>query len=115
MTLSELLHYLELHSGHHLLDGSVDDTIQKAVAGMHPDPLAGEIVARLYSGPGCSGSESEVTRAAAATALGPLRLRYMKDDAPVDGFRMVEHTVHAIDGAYNEEALRAKTPGSAQE
>ncbi|MHB1949987.1 MAG: hypothetical protein ACYCQK_00780 [Acidiferrobacteraceae bacterium] len=109
MTLRELLQYLERHSGHPLLDGSVDETIRKAVEGTHRDPLAGEIVARLYRESGCSSAESEVTRAAAATALGPLRLQYMKDDAPVEGFRRVEHTVHAIDGAFNEEALRART------
>ncbi|MHB1528420.1 MAG: hypothetical protein ACYDDA_06610 [Acidiferrobacteraceae bacterium] len=109
MKLNDLLQYLHLQSGHDLLDGSAEETIRKALAGTHRDPLAGEIVSLLYRGPGCTAPDSEITRAQAALALGPLRLRYMKDDAPVEGFRRVEHTVHAIDGAYNDEALRSRS------
>ena len=105
MTLTELLVYLDEHSGHRLLVGSVDETLRQAHAGRHADPLAGEIVALLVA----AEDGAVISRAGATTALGPLRLRYMRDDAPVEGFRMVEHVVHAIDGAFNDEALRART------
>ncbi|HET9122610.1 MAG TPA: hypothetical protein VFN52_03815 [Acidiferrobacteraceae bacterium] len=105
MTLSELLAYVDEHSGHRLLDGSPEETVQKARLGTHADPLAGEIVSLLAAAVGSDG----LSRAGATTALGALRLRYMRDDAPVAGFRMVEHVVHAIDGAFNEEALRARS------
>jgi len=49
-----------------------------------------------------------IERAQAIKTLGPIRLFYMKDDAPVEGFRMVEDVVHKIDGAFNEEAMRLK-------
>lgn len=108
MKLRELMEYLQERSGHDLLDGSLDDTLRKALSGAHRDSLAGEILQHLYEQGGSGGLDAEITRAQAATSLGALRLRYMKDDAPVEGFRMVEHVVHAIDGAFNEEALREK-------
>lgn len=41
-------------------------------------------------------------------SLSPLRLKYMADNAPVEGFRMVEKIITTIDAAYNEEALRLR-------
>lgn len=32
----------------------------------------------------------------------------MKDDAPVEGFHAVGKTVHTIDSAFNEEALKER-------
>lgn len=108
MTFEQLMQYLNSHSGYAVLEGDPAQTLAKARGGTHGDPLMGEILAALYEGTGCSGVESPVTRAQATTSLGPLRLRYMKDDAPVAGFRMVEKIIHTIDGAFNHEALQEK-------
>ena len=108
MTLAELLAYLEAHTPFDLLDGTPEETLAKVRAGRHRHPVAGAIVAALAERGGASGTEAPLERAQAVAALGPLRLAYMKDDAPVDGFRMVEKVVHAIDGAYNDEAQRLK-------
>jgi len=32
----------------------------------------------------------------------------MADDAPVDGFRTLEFLVRAVDGAFNQEALKTQ-------
>ncbi len=109
MTLAELLQYLDRNTAFDILDGPPGDTLTKALADRHGNALAGAIIRGIAEGNHCSGEESTVDRAASITALGPLRLQYMKDDAPVDGFRMLEQIIHAIDGAFNDEALRAKS------
>ncbi|TXF13311.1 hypothetical protein [Pelomicrobium methylotrophicum] len=108
MTFAELLIYLDTHTPYSLLDGTPEETVAKARTGAHRDPVAGSIIARLFEGSGVQTTEDPLARAQAVAALGPLRLAYMKDDAPVEGFRMVEKIVHAIDRAFDEEALRLK-------
>ena len=108
MTLGELLQYLAGHLSFDVLDGDAAATLAKAQAGSHRNQLMGAIIKHMAEGAGCAGIASPITRAQATTSLGPLRLQYMKDDAPVEGFRMIEQTVHAIDGAFNDEALREK-------
>ncbi len=108
MTLAQLLKYLDAQSSYAVLDGDASETLAKSTRGQHPDPLMGEIVRHLFDGSACSDENSPILRAQAANSLGPLRLRYMKDDAPVAGFRMVEKIIHTIDGAFNDEALKEK-------
>ena len=107
MTLKELLDYLAAHTQYPVLDGDVGQTVHKARTGNHRDALMGAIVKNLSEAGGGS-IDASITRAQATTALGPIRLQYMKDDAPVEGFRAVERTIHAIDSAFNDEALREK-------
>jgi hypothetical protein len=106
MTLSELLQYLNDNSGYVLLDGDAEETLAKARAGSHPNSLAGEIIGAIAHHCGCDSAQCAVERAQVVSAVGPVRLKYMADDAPVEGFRMVERVVQAVDGAFNEEALR---------
>lgn len=106
MTFAELLDYLGARFD--VLDGDAAQTVDKALAGTHREPLAGQIIADMFRKSGLADVNGEIMRAAAITALGPIRLAFMKDDAPVEGFRLVERIVHAIDGAFNEEALRLK-------
>lgn len=106
MTLCELLRYLDENSRYAVLDGDCAQTLEKARANAHKDALMGEIIERLAGA--AHDANTLIDRAAAALSLGPLRLRYMKDDAPVDGFRMVERIIHTIDGAFNEEALEQR-------
>jgi len=108
MTISELLEYLDANTQFSVLDGEVQQTLDKARAGTHSDPIMGEIVKGIADGCGCDSPDSTLERVDAVNALGPVRLKYMADDAPVEGFRAVEGTIHAIDGAFNEEALRQK-------
>lgn len=108
MTAAELVQYLADRLPYEVLDGDVQQTFAKARAGTHRNAIMGEILRALLDNADLAGAGSTLERADATLALGPLRLRYMKDDAPVEGFRMVERTVHAIDGAFNEEALRAR-------
>ncbi|MHB8346075.1 MAG: hypothetical protein ACYDHM_02635 [Acidiferrobacterales bacterium] len=109
MTLAGLLQYLDSNTPFAVLDGSPEETLSKALDGRHSDPLAGRIINSIAEGNHCIDEHSPVNRAESVTALGPLRLQYMKDDAPVDGFRMMERIIHAIDGAFNDEALRQKS------
>ena len=108
MTLEQLVQYLNAHSGYVVFEGDAAQTLVSARAGKHSDPLMGEILKSLYEGAGCTDVGSPIERAQATTALGPLRLRFMKNDAPVAGFRMVEKIIHTIDGAFNDEALQEK-------
>ncbi|WP_333840794.1 hypothetical protein [Pelomicrobium sp.] len=108
MTFAELLAYLDTHTPRGLLDGTPEETVAKARAGSHRDPLAGAIVAHLFEGSFLQTAGDPIARERAVAALGPLRLAYMKDDAPAEGLRVVERVVHAIDRAFDEEALRLK-------
>jgi hypothetical protein len=108
MTFAELLAYLDTHTPRGLLDGTPEETVAKARAGSHRDPLAGAIVAHLFEGSFLQAADDPIARERAVAALGPLRLAYMKDDAPAEGLRVVERVVHAIDRAFDEEALRLK-------
>lgn len=111
MTFSELLHYLNLHMPLEILIGDAQATIDSALKGAHPNELVGQVIASMFEKSGVENVHSDIERARAVAALGPIRLRFMKDDAPVEGFRIIESIVHHIDGAYNEEALRLKSQG----
>jgi hypothetical protein len=106
MTLEELLQYLEDHTEFQLLDGTPEESLRKAVDGTHSQPVAAEIIRAFNEKAGDAGANAALERVDAVKSLGPLRLRYMADDAPVEGFRMVEKIITTIDAAYNEEALR---------
>lgn len=108
MTLRELLEYLDSHTSFGFMDGTPQETLDKARGGEHARPMAGEIIAAIAAGCGCDDVEASLARVDTVNALGPTRLKYMADDAPVEGFRAVEGTIHAIDGAFNDEALRQK-------
>ena len=108
MTLCELLIYLDRESGYPVLDGDCEETIKKASAGRHKDPLAGQIVAAMAASVNATTAKTPILRAQATTALGPLRLKAMRDDVSGHELRRMERTVHAIDGAFNDEALAAR-------
>ena len=107
MTLRELLIYVDTHSGYKILDGAPDETVSKSLSGGHAEPFSGQIVAALARAAG-GGTDAVIDRATATTALGPIRLQAMRDDAPVAHLRTVERVVHAIDGAFNDEALAGR-------
>ena len=107
MTFRELLAYVGTHSKYDFLDGDVTDTLARTRAGSHRNPLAAQILGALDEKLGRDGPDAPVERASAINALGPLRLAFMRDDAPVEGFRLVEEVVYLIDGAFNDEAQRA--------
>ncbi len=108
MTFSDLLSYMLQHSKYNIAQGDVQSTLTAALDGQHSNAIAGHIIAQLYGNSGLHSPADSLERAQAIKALGPIRLHYMKDDAPVEGFRMVEDVVHTIDGAFNDEALRLK-------
>ena len=108
MTFNELLQFVLQHSKYPLAQGDVHATLEAALQERHHNSLVGHVIAQMYSNSGLTSPEGNLDRAQAIKALGPIRLYYMKDDAPVEGFRLVEDIVHKIDGAYNDEALRLK-------
>ncbi|MGA7801984.1 MAG: hypothetical protein WCC36_14350 [Gammaproteobacteria bacterium] len=108
MNLSELLQYIDTNSDYGLLEGDAEQTLTKAREDTHRDALAGRIIKAIAEHCNIADTSTGFERADAVNALGPLRLEYMKDDAPVDGFRMLERIIHLIDGAFNDEALRLK-------
>ncbi len=108
MTLAGLLQFLDRELPYDYLAGTPEETVEKALAGHHPDPLAGEVIGLIARAAEVPEAAAVIERAAAVTALGPIRLKYMADDAPVEGFRFVERTILGIDEAFNAEALEAK-------
>lgn len=114
MTFSELLLALEHRLPATILNGDAAATLDAARKGMHKHALVGTIIASLFEKSAMAGIDAAITRSQAIAALAPIRLEFMKDDAPVEGFRLVEKIVHAIDGAFNDEALRIKTKENPQ-
>jgi hypothetical protein len=108
MTFIELLTFISTHSKYDITDGDIDNTLTVALEGKHKNAVIGDIIAQMYKNSGLTDTNAEIERALAIKTLGPIRLFYMKDDAPVEGFRLVENIVHAIDGAFNDEAMRLK-------
>ncbi|MGH8670568.1 MAG: hypothetical protein ACREUA_00830 [Burkholderiales bacterium] len=111
MTFAELLEFLGAHTPLDILDGDTASTLQKAATATHRNALVGRVIADMFARSGLADLHAPITRAQAISALGPIRLMFMKDDAPVEGFRAVERIVQAIDGAFNDEALRLKSQG----
>jgi len=109
MTLEQLLTYLDDQMDQRFLDGDAAQTLAKARDGSHRDPIVAEVLVALMEGAGADAPDTTLDRATAVKSIGPVRLKYMKDDAPVEGFRLVEKTIVTIDAAYNEEALAAKS------
>lgn len=108
MTFIELLGYVGAHCKYDIMDGDIVTTLTLALDGKHKNPVVGNIIAQMYKNSAVSSPDAEIGRAQAINTLGPIRLFYMKDDAPVEGFRLVEDIVHKIDGAFNDEAMRLK-------
>ncbi|MDH5300624.1 MAG: hypothetical protein OEW58_04610 [Gammaproteobacteria bacterium] len=108
MTLAQLLDYFQHHTKFEFMQGDAQQTLDAARSGSHQHQLAAEMVVAIAAANHCESAAGEVVREVTVKSLGPLRLKYMADDAPVDGFRMLEHTVVAIDDAFNAEALAAK-------
>lgn len=73
------------------------------------DDLPSKILHTIASHVSAESIEAIVLREQCVKALGPLRLKYMADDAPVDGFRLLEKSIVAIDDSFNDEALQQKT------
>lgn len=109
MTFAELLQYLHDAAGLDVLDGTPEQTLVKAQSNRHKNLLTGQIIAGMFLKTGLVSVDDPITRAQAVTAIGPIRLVFMKDDAPVEGFRLVEKIVEGIDSAFNDEALRLKS------
>lgn len=114
MTFAALLLALEHRLPATILHGDAATTLDAARTGTHRHALAGTIIASLFEKSALAGIDAAITRSQAIAALAPIRLEFMKDDAPVEGFRLVEKIVHAIDGAFNDEALRMKTEAKPQ-
>lgn len=108
MTLGELLRYLEEESGYPVLEGTPEETLRQALAGKHKNALVGEMVAAIANAAPSTDVKAIISRADATTSLGAIRLRNRRDDAPIEGLRTVEGFVHAIDSAFNDEALAAR-------
>lgn len=109
MTLSDLIIYLDRFSGYQILDGSPAETLAKSLSGNHSNTYIGEIISSMAEKLGLDDVDRVMPeRVQVINSLGNLRLKYMADDAPVEGFRIVEKVIATIDSAYNEEALDHK-------
>jgi hypothetical protein len=108
MTLGELLQYLDENTEFDLLDGSPADSVAKAKDGSHQNPYAAEIITSALEKLGINGADDEIERVPFVKSLAPVRLKYMADDAPVEGFRTVEKVIATTDLAFNEEDLAKK-------
>ncbi|MEJ2061142.1 MAG: hypothetical protein P8Y64_11770 [Gammaproteobacteria bacterium] len=108
MKYGDLLTYLDAHADYTILDGSPAETLEKALTDKHQDALAGEIIKSSATHADITSVEQEIERVDFVKSLSAVRLKYMADDAPVEGFRMVEKIITTADAAYNEEALAAR-------
>jgi hypothetical protein len=108
MTLGELLQYLEDHTDYDILDGTPAETVARSKAGSHKNAYAAELISTALAKLGIDGADDGIERVPFVNALAPLRLKYMADDAPVEGFRFVEKVIATTDAAFNEEALAQK-------
>ncbi len=108
MKFSELLAYLDANTDYAVLDGTPEDSLQKAQSATHQNPYVGEIIDAVAKGCKLDGVEQALERADFVKALAPLRLKYMADDAPVEGFRIVEKLIATADAAFNDETLRTQ-------
>jgi len=107
MTLGELFSFLDEKTQYgYCVDGQ--DAVALALANNHPTDIVADIVQMIAQACGCENDSCEVQRQQVVGSLGPIRLKFMADDAPVDGFRIVEETVRTIDDAFNVEALKLK-------
>ncbi len=114
MTFAELLQQLEKRLPGHILDGDAAETVSKARDGRHKHVLGAKIIFSLFEHSRLPDVSALISRSQAVAALAPIRLEFMKDDALVEGFRLVEKIVHAIDGIFNDEALRQKAEGKSR-
>ena len=109
MTYTDLIEFLESHMSFSLLHGEdVAGAVRAAEAGTLDDPLASEVLLRVYRSNDCSDANAEVTRADSFTGLAPLRLRSQADDADAQLFRQVLQLSQTLDRAFDEETLRQK-------
>lgn len=108
MKFGDLLQYLDDNTGFQILDGTPAESFAKAKAGSHANPFAAEIINAAAENLGLSSAEDTLERVPFVNSLGKLRLKYMADDAPVEGFRTVEKVITTADAAFNEEALRER-------
>ncbi len=106
MTLGELLQYLDEHTELDVLDGSPTQSVDKAKADTHKNTYVGEIIRAVMDKCGLQSGDDSLERVDFVNSLSQLRLKYMADDAPVEGFRTVERVIATADAAYNEETLR---------
>lgn len=111
MTLAELLEHIDQNTDLPALDGDAQATFDKALQGTHRAEVIGEVIRSVVERNACEDPQCELERANVVTPIGPIRLKYMADDAPVEGFRMVENFIRAVDDAFNDEALRRRKEG----
>lgn len=104
MTFQELFTYLNQNTPYDYITDS--SPLADAIEGKHENPLIAEIISSVAKSCGCSSIEQTIIRQDVISALGPLRLEYMKDDAPVEGFQLIQGAVPAIDLAFNNEAIK---------
>lgn len=106
MTFEQLLTFVAEQTNKDFLSSGV--TLEQIIKGHHPHQLIGDMIRRIADYCSCQTLDCELKREDVVKALGPLRLEYMKDDAPVEGFRLLEGAIVAIDLAFNNEALQNK-------
>ncbi len=104
MTLRELFVYLNDNTNYDFITES--SPLEQAMKGQHENELIAEMISSIATKCECENADSPVLRQDVVLALSPLRLKYMKDDAPVEGFRLIETSVPVIDLAFNDEALK---------
>ncbi len=108
MKFADLLRFLDTNTEFEILDGTPEETLQKALAGTHKNRFAGELIQASAENLALESVDDTPTGVEFVNALGKLRLKYMADDAPVEGFRLVEKVITTADAAYNEEALHQR-------
>ncbi len=106
MHFNALLTFLEKKAPGTFLSKDLETTLQ--LAKQVPENYGQEIVQALVEHCHIESGDMPLERAIAVNALGKIRLKYMKDDAPVEGFRLVEKTIQWIDDAFNEEAWQER-------
>ncbi|MEJ2060723.1 MAG: hypothetical protein P8Y64_09595 [Gammaproteobacteria bacterium] len=109
MTFRALLKRLDTYCGGCILAGSEERTFQRLMADEHPDPYYAPLLRMLIDWVPIRHAAQSVYRADLVRALGPLRLSYQQADADPAGYRALNRLIAAIDAAYDDAALEART------
>lgn len=106
MTLRDLLVRLHGNCQYPVLHGSPEQTWRELIKGSYPDPVMGQALRTLVEWCQLDDLASQVKRADAVNALGPLRLRHMGEKTGSgDGLRVVQALVAAVDASFDDEIL----------
>lgn len=107
MPFDACLTRLDAHCGGELLAGAAPATLCEEVRDGRSDSPYAEALRLLLDWVPVRRLDQTVTRSELVLALGPLRLRYQAQEAPLAEYRALTRLIHAIDAVYDERKMHS--------